>query len=76
MSKENLNKNLHNDYKKKLRKIISFFSVELYKNIDIFMIDPELFIKNWVDENCNPVSDYSKEEIINKVEEWTKESKE
>lgn len=73
--KENMNdfrKNMHLEYKKRLAIIIMKFLSSLDSNeiLKEFEEDPENIINRWIDRNCLPMGDFSKEDAIKEIEEW------
>ena len=67
-------KNMHIQYKKTLCNIIVKFLSSLGENMEVFSIDPEAFIATWVDSNCLPMGDFSKEEAMKELDAWQGES--
>lgn len=65
-------KNLHVAYKKNIGNIIAKFLFDLAIDEKGFQEDPKLFIENWIDRNCLPMGDFSKEDAIREIEAWQK----
>jgi len=63
-------KNMHVAYKKKLSGIILMFVKSVDDDIAGFAKDPISFVEKWVDGNCLPMGDFSKEDAIKEMEAW------
>ncbi len=63
-------KQLHTAYKEKLSNILLSYSVDLFENIAEFTENPELFCHIWVNRNCLPMGDCSREEAIKEIDAW------
>lgn len=63
-------KQIHVQYKKQLANIILQFLGSLDEGIDEFSNGPEVFVEKWVDSNCLPMGDFSKEDAFKEMEEW------
>lgn len=59
---------MHVQYKKKLYNIILSFVHDV--DPDEFEADYKLFIERWIDRNCLPMGDFSKEDAVKEIEAW------
>lgn len=66
----NLRKQMHVKYKETIFNMIIQFIIESNNNSALFRAAPEMFIKNWIDRNCLPIGDFSKEDVIKEMEAW------
>ncbi len=68
-------KNMHILFKKNIYKIINKYInelVETEENFQKYISDPKSHLENWIDRNCLPMGDFSKEDAIKEIEEWQK----
>lgn len=67
-------KQMHVQYKKTLCNIISRYIHEIGKTTEDFIeysANPDFHLEQWIDRNCLPMGDFSKEDAIKEIEEWT-----
>jgi len=68
-------KQMHIQYKKTLCNIISRYISELgesNQDLNEYISSPKLHLEKWIDRNCLPMGDFSKEEAIKEIEGWQK----
>ncbi len=68
----NFRKKMHIAYKKKTYNIITSFLVDASKDFEEFEKGAENYIEKWIDSNCLPMGDFSKEDALKEIEEWQK----
>lgn len=66
-------KQMHLAHKKKLCNIIAQFTEYFLEDIDSFVVNPDHFITDWVNKNCLPMGDFSKEDAIKEINGWQSE---
>lgn len=64
-------KEMHVAYKKNLANIIWRFLFSIQENDKEFEKDPRPFIEKWINSNCLPMGDFSKEDAIKEIEGWS-----
>ena len=65
-------KNMHVAYKRKIAEILMKYTKDVIDNINEFEKDHTIFIEKWVNRNCLPMGDFSKEDALKEIEEWQK----
>jgi hypothetical protein len=63
-------KQMHIAYKKTLFDIIHRYLSELGESEEEYVSDPELHLMNWINRNCLPMGDFSKEDAIKEIDAW------
>lgn len=61
---------MHVTYKKKMCDILSQYTIDLRDDVDEFSKDPKEWIKSWVDKNCLPMGDFSREDAVKEIDAW------
>ena len=68
-------KNMHIAYEKKLFEVIYRYMCELgetEEDLQKYTHDPKSHLENWIDRNCLPMGDFSKEDAIKEIDAWQK----
>lgn len=70
MNMQDLRKQLHEAFKERLSQILIQYSLDLFDNIHEFTESPSEFCQKWVESNCQPMGEFSREEAIKEIDAW------
>jgi len=64
-------KQMHIAYKKNLLDILGQYTLALFLDFEEYSKDPKQWTIKWIDSNCLPMGDFSKEDAIKEMNTWS-----